>query len=356
MIGFRAALCAVSMTLTAVASAPPAAAQAVADFYRGNTIRIVVGFGAGGGYDLYSRVAAQYLGKFIPGNPQIIVQNMAGAGGRRATRYVDSAAPKDGTVLGMPSMHLALEMAMGDGQDDTDPKRFLWIGRLSKNIDVGLSWHTSAIKTLEDATKRDVVVASSGPISTSTLVALALNRFYGTRFKVVHGYQGSNSFAMAMIRGEADAQSAIGWTTIKSRFPEWLSDRKVNLLWQLMPERDDELSQVPAIVEFGKTPLDKAALGLIASGGQIGRTLFAPAGTPPDRVAALRKALIDMCNDAAIVAELKSRHIDLEPLAGDQLAELMTKAAGAPKEVIDRVKWATAPDKAATRDREPEKK
>lgn len=327
-----------------------ASADDVADFYNGKTIRVVIGFGAGGGYDLYGRMAAAYMGKFMPGHPTFQPQNMGGAGGRRAALFCAKAAPKDGTVLCVPNMHLALEGMLDPKKGaQLDVGTLNWIGRMAQSIDIGLAWHTSGIKSVDDAKKRPVAVAASGTTSTAAMVPWALNKIAGTKFKVVLGYRGSRSFTMAMLQGEADAQSAIGWTTLKSRRADWLRDNKVTLLWQLATARDKELPNVPAFPEFGKTAVDKGALKLIASSGRIGRTLFAPPGVPADRVAALRAAFDKMVADPGFLADMKKRKVDIDPLPGAQVTELIKEAISAPKEVVERARWAIQPEKSERR-------
>ncbi|NQU71991.1 MAG: hypothetical protein HQ514_15665 [Rhodospirillales bacterium] len=351
------AIIALSLLPGTMALPGTAAADPVADFYRGKTVRVVIGFGVGGGYDLYGRLPSQYMSKFIPGHPQVVAQNMPGAGGRRAAQYVNTAAPKDGTVLAAPNMHMALEGILDPKKGaKMDISKINWIGRWAPSIDVGISWHTSKVKKLEDAKTHQVVVAASGKTSSASLVPWALNKIAGTKFKVVLGYKGSRSFTMAMLQGEADAQSAIGWTTIKARRPEWLTEHKINILWQLSQTRLPDLPNVPAYPEFASNDLDRSVLKLIASSGGIGRTLFAPAGTPADRVAALRKAFWQMVNDPEFRAAMKKRRVDIDPAPGDKVAELVNKAISAPANVITRARWAVAPEKSEMRKKKKAKK
>ncbi|MGE0747145.1 MAG: Bug family tripartite tricarboxylate transporter substrate binding protein [Rhodospirillales bacterium] len=330
----RAALLAAAL---AVGLALPASADDAA-FYSGKTVRIICGFGEGGGYDLYARFAAEHLGKFIPGKPTVIVQNMTGAGSKRAAKYVYSVAPKDGTVLGIVSQSMPHDAVTDPSESDYDVNKFTWIGRLNANVDVGVSWHTSAVKTLEDAKKRQAVVGATGATSPSVQVPKALNAVIGTQFKIVQGYKGSAEISLAMERGEVDMVSSIGLPGIKSTRPQWLSEKKVNFIYQTAVNPHPELPGVPTVGQLGNTPEEKAILRFVASSADLGRYLLGPPEMEASRLATLRKAFADMMADAGVQADAAKRNLDLSALPPDQLAALAADVMATPKPVVERIK------------------
>jgi tripartite-type tricarboxylate transporter receptor subunit TctC len=331
---------ALSLVLGAfLAAAAPAAADPVADFYRGKTVRLIVGYGEGGGYDLYTRLAGLHLGRSIPGNPTVVVQNMPGAGTKVASRYIYNAAPKDGTIIGMVAQAVAQD-AILENVKDFDVAKFQWLGRLTSNIDIGVTQAKSPIKSLEDARKREVLVGALAAGTTSVMAPTLLNAMAGTKFKIILGYKGSADVTLAMERGEVEAVAAIGWAGIKSSRPQWIRDKMINVLYQVVLERSPELPSVPAFGELGANPADRAALRFFASSADIGRSLFVAPGVPAERVAALRKAFRDMLADPVFIEDTKKRNIDIDPATGDQLAKIVGETLATPQDVVARMKAA----------------
>lgn len=323
------------------ALAPTSAiADTAADFYKGKTIRVVIGYGEGGGYDLYGRLAAQYLGRFVPGNPSVIAQNMPGAGSRIAAKYLYTAAPKDGTHIGIVSQAIANDAALEGGSKDFDVTRFAWIGRFNSNVDVGITLHDSSIKTLQDALTREVAIGGLAPGTNSVIVPRLLNSLLGTKFKIIQGYKSSAEVSLAAERREVDAVAAIGWPTIKSTKPEWLGEKKANVIYQVALKRHAEIPDAPALGELGKTPEANAIFRFIASSSDIGRSLFAPPDVPPERIAALRKAFMAMLDDPEFKADTDRRRIEIDPLDGQKIGEIVKETMATSRDLLDRVKEA----------------
>jgi tripartite-type tricarboxylate transporter receptor subunit TctC len=308
-----------------------------ADFFKGKTVRIICGFGEGGGYDLYARFAAEHLGRFIPGQPTVIVQNMTGAGSKRAAKYIYSVAPKDGTALGVVAQSLPHDAVTDPSGADYDVTKFTWIGRLNANVDAGVTWHTSSVKTLEDAKVRQAVVGATGATSPSVQVPKVLNAVLGTKFKIVMGYKGSAEIALAMERGEVDMISSIGLPGIKSTRPQWLKDKLVNFIYQTAVNRHPELPDVPAVGQLGSTPEEKSILRFVASSADLGRFILGPPDMEADRLATLRKAFADMMADPGVKADATRRNLELAALPPDQLAALAAEVMATPKPVVARV-------------------
>lgn len=337
MIGYRS-IAAATIGAALAFAAGVATADPIADFYKGRSVRIVVGYGEGGGYDLYARLASLHLGRSIPGNPTVISQNMPGAGSALATRFVYNAAPKDGTVLGMVSQALAADAVL-EGAKDYDVTKLVWIGRITTNIDVGLTLHSAKAKSLEDAKQREVVIGGLGAATNSVMAPTLLNALLGTKFKIIQGYKSSADVSLAAERGEVEAVAAIGWAGIKASRPEWLGgERRVNVLYQIARERSADLPNAPAMGELGSTPEARAILRFFGSSSDMGRSLFVSPEVPTERVQALLKAFQDMLKDPAFLEDVKKRNIDVESATGPKVAEIVAETMATPKDVVERMK------------------
>ena len=303
-------------------TAPAAAQEDVADFYEGKTVTIYVGFSPGGGYDLYARLAADHLGEHIPGNPDVIVENMPGAGGRRAAQYLYQVAPQDGTALGLIVQSVALDSATGAIPGDIDASEFNAIGRLVANYELGLVWHESPTKTFEDAKQNEVPVASTGAGSASSFVPRILNEVEGTKFEVIQGYEGSSAALLAMERGEVEGAMS-GLAGLRANHQDWFDEGTVNVIWQLANTPHPDFPDVPAVGQMGETEDEKAMLRLVAGAAEVGRSLVAPPNVPEDRVEALREAFQQMIDDPDFQATAADRNLELDPLSGAELQEVV---------------------------------
>jgi tripartite-type tricarboxylate transporter receptor subunit TctC len=303
----------------ALAGAGPAAAQGADKFYEGKTLRIVVALGAGGDYDNYARLASRWLGKHIPGNPTIVVQNMPGAGGLIAANYVANVAPKDGTVIGALHANTTLAQVTGAPNVEFDVRQFAWIGRTSSGgLNVHHTWHTSGITSFKDLLTRQVVVGSGGPTSDSTVLPTAINQMMGGKLKILSGYSGTNETTIAFERGEID-MAMQNWEFLRSRNADWLKDKKINLIVQYGLQRHPELPDVPTIIEMSSTDEQRQVWSLFLQSSNIGYSLAMTPGVPADRVALVRKAFDEMVKDPGFVAETNKMNLPLEPLSGEAL-------------------------------------
>jgi len=326
-----------TMAAAAIASLPQIArADAVADFYKGKQISVYIGFTAGGGYDAYARLVAKHMGNHIPGNPVLIPKNMAGAGSRKVTAYIYSVAPKDGTSLATADQSQALQQAMEDPSIQFDVRKLIWIGNPNKDVNTLAVWHTSGIKTLDDAKAREVVVGATGS-NTSAQYPQAMNFFLGTKFKIINGYPGGNDINLAMERGEVAGRGSNAWASWKGTRPDWLREKQIIILVQIGLQKDKDLQDVPLMMDLGKTPEDRAALKLLSAATEIGRPLFSTPDVPSDRVAALRKAFDETMTDPKFVADAKQAKLDLDPVSGARLQEVVAEMLATPKPVIDRL-------------------
>jgi tripartite-type tricarboxylate transporter receptor subunit TctC len=314
----------------------PAAAQAQQPpvDYAGKTITIISSFGPGGGYTTYAELIARHLGAHLPGRPNVLVKTMPGAGGLNGTNYLFNVAARDGSVLGVIPQTVAIAQALDEKGLRYDARRFNWIGRVNSNVEVEQTWHTSAVKTIEDARIHPVVVGGTGPESSSVVFPRILNAMFGMKFKVVPGYEGVNMVSLAMERGEVEGMVR-PWSVIKTAHPDWLAEHKINLIVQYALARHPELAQVPAVVDLAQNGEQRAILGLYASGSAIGRAIVAPPGLRTDLLTALRTAFMQTMTDPSLLAEVKKTHTDIDPLAGDRLQDLVARAVAVTPEVVE---------------------
>lgn len=308
-------------------------ADPVADFYRGKTVRMIIGYGVGGGYDLYARIAAEFLGKHIPGNPQILPENMTGAGSFRAAKYFDEVAPHDGTVLGSLAQTLALDSAVGTAAH-LDVTRFRYIGRLTSSIDLGVALPSAGIKSFEDVRKQEFTVGSSGGASTAVLLPASLNAFGGAKFKLVRGYKGAAEVLLALERGEVQITGAVGIPLLLARHPDWLSQDHATIIYQAALKRSRFLPNVPTLPELGLTDDGRAVLRAIASTAEIGRSIITTPDVPTERLVALRQAFQDMIKDPEFIDSCKQRHVMLDPDTGEDMDAIVTEIMNLPKPIV----------------------
>jgi tripartite-type tricarboxylate transporter receptor subunit TctC len=324
----------------ALAPSGAALAQPAPDFYRGKTLTLVVGYSVGGGYDTYARVLARHMAKHIPGNPSIIVQNMPGAGSLRSANYLFSVAPKDGTVFGMFGRGLAMEPLIGGGAAQYDSRKFSWLGSATNEVSVCAIWHTSPVKNWDDMLNKPFAVGAEGSGSDPDIFAAMLKNAFGAKLKVVSGYPGSNEVALAMERGEVDGRCGWSWSSIKATRADWIRDKKINVVLQLSLAKSPELPEVPLVTEFAKTERQQQILKLILSRQVMGRPFTAPPGIPEDRKAALRAAFDATMADAEFRADITARGLEVNPVSGAEVDQLMAELYQTAPEAIAEAKAA----------------
>jgi tripartite-type tricarboxylate transporter receptor subunit TctC len=320
--------------LAAGLAASPVLAQ---DFYAGKTVNLYIGFGAGGGYDLYSRLIARNIGDHIPGKPNVVPNNMPGAGGLKVVSYMANVAPKDGTALAMPSDGVALEQVLAAKAPDYDAGKLQWIGRVASSTTIYMTWHTSPTKTFQDARKRETLLGSSGA-GITVYMPRALNALSGTKFKLITGYRGSTEVLLAMERGEVEGGYSL-LSDFRARKGDWLREKKVNVLFFIGGERVPDYPDVPLAHETAANEDDRQILKLL-SAGDIGRAIFTVPGVPAERVAVLRQAFDARHRDPAFIADAKKAKLDLEPMSGARLQQTVQEMVQFPKHLIERARAA----------------
>jgi tripartite-type tricarboxylate transporter receptor subunit TctC len=335
MLAATAIALAFSSSLSAAAQA-----QDVAAFYKGKTISVVIGFSPGGGYDLYARVVAKYLGKHIPGAPTLIAQNMPGAGSLRTAMYLYSVAPKDGTAIGIFSRGMPLSPLFELPGAQFDATKYTWLGSVTKDTVTCISWKTSAIKTWDDLFKTEYKAGGEGKGADPDVYATLIKSSFGANVKLITGYPGTSNISLAMERGELDGLCGISYSTLRSTHPDWLKNKEINLLVQGALEKDPEMPNVPFMLDLAKSDEQKQMLRLTLAPQAIARPFVAPPGVPTDRAKALQKAFDDTMKDPEFIAEAKRLGLDVNPLSGEQVLDMLKGLYATPKPLVQQAKAA----------------
>lgn len=313
-----------------------AQAQTVEEFYKGRQVQVVIYTPGGSTYDMYARFLMQFMGRHLPGNPTFIPRNMPGAGGIAATQFLNRIAPKDGSVFGTIARNLPFEPMLGKPEADFDPLAFVWLGSMNRERSIALSWHTSKVKTLKDLQQAELLVPGTGAGADSEVMPLAFNALFGTRFKIVRGYKSTSDATLAVERGEIDGIAYWSWSAIQSSHKHWLDDRKVNILFHTGPESEQEI-KAPSIRTLVRDDVERAALDFILAREILGRPFLAPPGVPEDRAKALKAAFNATMKDPVFIAEAAKRNIEVELVTGEEVTEVLRRAAASPAAVLDRV-------------------
>ena len=314
-----------------------AGAQSVGDFYRGKEITFVVGSDPGGGYDALARLVARHLGQFIPGNPVVIVENQPGAGSMLMSNRIYNIAPQDGTVIGLVQRGVLIAQLTHQAGAQFQIDKFNWIGNVSAETSVVVSWHTTPFKKIEDAFQHEMVVGGTGPTSDSEASARIMNETMHTKLKIVAGYPGTADVLLAMERGEVQGLADWSWSELKGRHPELLADHSINILVQSDVDKDPELADVPRALDYVKDPIDRQVAELYFTMKGVARPILAGPRVPPERIAALRQAFDAMSKDPAFLADAASLKLDLHPTPAKSITDFIAMTTAASPEVDERI-------------------
>jgi tripartite-type tricarboxylate transporter receptor subunit TctC len=347
MLRIRQAKAGGVLLAAAVATAPsPAAAQADAraDFYKGRTIELIVSTGVGGGLDANARVVARHLVNHIPGAPTIVVKNMPGAGHIRAANYVFTQAAKDGsTIATFIPVFVMAQVLERSRSIQFNPAQFNWLASTSSSNSTVYTWHTSGITSVEDATRRTVVMGGTGAGSYTIIYPTVMNSLLGTRFKLVTGYQSTAEVGLAMERGEIEGRAGNNLNSLKAENGEWLRTGKINLIAQVGLQRDAEFPQVPLLTDFAKNEEDRRILRLFSTDIAIGRPFVTSPGVPAERVALLRAAFDAMMKNPAYVEDSLRAGLDVSPTDGAAIQSIVADLVGTPDDIVAKAKLAMEP-------------
>ncbi len=327
----------------------PAQAQSAAEFYRGKTINLIVGYSTGGGYDIYARAVARYLGNHVPGNPKVVVTNMPGAGSLVSVNHLYNIAPKDGTAIATFGRGLPMEPLIGAAKVQFDATKLTWIGSVASELSVCAVTQKSKVKTFDDALKIESAVGGEGSGSDPDTYASLVRNLFGAKMKLVTGYPGGNDMTLAIERGELDGRCGWSWGSIKATRPDWVAGpNALRVLLQMTLERSHEMPDIPTVLEQAKTPADKEVVRLIVSRQTVARPFAAPPGIPEDRKIALRKGFDDTMKDPEFLAEAKTLSLEVEPVTGAEVDKLIAELYRASPDVVARAKAVIAGTAGAT--------
>jgi len=307
-------------------------------------ITIYVAGTAGGGIDLLARALARHMGKYLQGAPNIVVQDMPGAGGIRAAHFLAESAPRDGTAIGTFAGGPVIEPLIGARNPGYDMSKFTWVGAVSKDVGVCLSYGTTPFKTIEDLRDKQMIVAGTGAGSDSDTYPIILNEVLKTKIKLITGYLGTKETIMAIETGEAHGRCSVAYSALKMARPDWLRDKKINVIMQFGLERSSELPDVPLVLDFVKNPEDRQLMELLMGTMAVARPFMAPPGVPEVRATALRRAFDKTMKDEGFLAEAKQLQLDVEPTAGEEAQKIVQAMYATPKAVVERAKKLLSPN------------
>jgi tripartite-type tricarboxylate transporter receptor subunit TctC len=339
-MSFRRLLSAIVAAFAAVSTSPAQSQDAVEQFFRGKTINIYVGSSAGGGYDTYGRLVARHLGKQIPGQPTIVVQNMPGAGSNKAAGYIYSVAPKDGTAIGAIFPGAILQPLLGDAAVQHDPNKFIYLGSANSDVYHCYSRTDAPAKSFSDVLQRELILGASNEGGTTRDLPAMMNNLAGAKFRIVTGYAGSKEIGLAVDRNEVHGACGIGWTGFTTLYPHWFEKKLVTMTLQLSVKGHAELNAmgVPLATQFARSKEDRQAMELVLSQGVFGRPFVLPPGVPQERTDALRKAFMAAMTDPGLLSDAKKANLDLEALSGSDLQTLIASLYALPPSVVEQAK------------------
>jgi len=319
---------------TVAALASVAKADSVADFYKGRSVSMIIGYSVGGGYDAYARLLAHYFGRHIPGEPSIVPQQMTGAGSLRAANYLFSVAPKDGSVLGTFSRSMGIAPLLG--QAEFDSQKFTWLGSMTDDDTTCVTWNSSPIKTWTDFLNKPSKLGGLGADADPDIWALLYKNVFGAKLRLVSGYPGTNDVVLAMERGEVDGLCGLSWSTIRTRHAEWLTSHSVNIIVQAALKKEPEIAAVPLATDLVSNPGQLQIIRLLLASQAMARPFVAPPEIAADRKSALTAAFDATMRDADFLAEAQKLNFEIHPVSAATIDALLAEVYATPKDVLSR--------------------
>jgi tripartite-type tricarboxylate transporter receptor subunit TctC len=319
--------------MLAICAASAGHAQSPAEFYKGRSVDLYIGYSSGGGYDLYARLLARHMGKYIPGNPTIVPKNMEGAGSLRLANWLYNVAPKDGSAFGLIGRGTGFDPLLGNKAAQFDGTKFNWLGSANNEVSICVAWHTTGIVKFEELLTRELVVGGTSNSADTDQFPRISNGVLGSKMKIITGYPGGNDIGLAMERGEVQGRCGWSWSSVKSTHQPWLDQKKINILVQLALDKHPDLPDVPLIIDLAKTDEQKQILRIIFARQVMGRPFLAPPGAPADRIEALRKAFMDTMSDKEFLADAEKSQMEINPVSGANVQKLITELYATPAAV-----------------------
>jgi tripartite-type tricarboxylate transporter receptor subunit TctC len=329
----------ISIALSGGALAQDSAEQ----FFRGRQINLVVGSSTGGGYDIYARLLARHLSKYVPGNPTVLVTNMPGAASNTAAAHIYNVAPKDGTVIGALQTAAVLDPLFGDAaRAKHDASKFIYLGSATIDYYVCIARADAEVKSFKDLLTRELIIGASQPGTSTRDFPALLNSMAGTRFRIVSGYPGTREITLAIEKDEVQGLCGFSWSSLSAQKPDWLKTGFIRVLAQEHDKGHPAVNRmgVPLTVDFAKSPANRRIMELIYSSETFGRPYLLPPGVPADRVALLRKAFMAALQDKELAAEAQKIGLDLDPISGEELQALAEKIYATPAAIVEQARQA----------------
>jgi tripartite-type tricarboxylate transporter receptor subunit TctC len=325
-----------------------AASRLAEDFPAGKPVSLLIGTTAGGGYDVYARALARHMGRHLPGQPAVVAKNVPGAGGLTLANHLYNRAPADGSEFGIVQNGLPFEKLFQtlspDGRNALfDATKFGWIGSITQTVFVTVTWHSAPVKTLQDAIEQQAILGASAMSSDSYVLAMLTNRLLGTKFKVVHGYPGAAEVDLAVENGEVQGEAGKDWTTLTATRPNWIKDKKINILVQMGMNAHPDLKGVPMAIDLAKTAEDRRIMEIVFAKFGMSRPFLAPPGVLPERLAALRRAFDATMTDPAFLADAQKLGMEINPVRGGDVEALVARMMSTPSEFAQRARDALKP-------------
>ncbi len=329
----EASLKAASLGIAGCLMASPVIAQDAVDFYKGKTISILVGAGEGGSFVPYAQILAEHMKRHIPGQPNIIVRTMGGQGGGLDTAIqMQNTVTKDGLTMAMTQQTIVLAQVINPEFARYDARTWNWIGNMAAIRNMLAVWHTAKAQSVEAAKSAETIVGATGPSSPTYIMPSFLNRFAGTKFKIVSGYKGTADLNLAMQRGEIEVRGG-SWVSVELAVPEFITEKKLKPIVFASLDRDPGNKDVPTLAELVTDPQAKQAADFISAEAAFGRAFFFPPGVPADRVALIRKAFKAMITDPELLADAQKKRLPIDPTSAEDLTAITAKVIATPKDV-----------------------
>jgi tripartite-type tricarboxylate transporter receptor subunit TctC len=320
------------------ASGGAAQAESAEDFYKSHPLSLVIGFPPASAYDLYGRAVGRHIGRHIPGNPAVLPVNKPGASSLTAANYLYSIAPKDGSTIGILSRGAPLDPLLSNAGSKFEPRKFTWLGSVGNEVSVCVGWHSAAVKTWDDLLVKDFVVAAAGQSTDTGVFALVLKNLFGARMKIISGYPGGAEISKAIETGEVDGRCGWSWSGVKASKPDWLAQKKINLLVQLGLQKARDLPSVPLIADLAKSEEQRQILKVVFGPQEFAWPFLAPPDLPPDRRQILRSAFDATLTDPEFLADARRMALDVNPVSGRAVEALIDELYTTPDAVVAKVR------------------
>jgi tripartite-type tricarboxylate transporter receptor subunit TctC len=308
-------------------------AQDVGAFYKGRNVNLEIGYSVGGGYDVYARMVARFIGRHIPGNPTIVAKNLEGAGSLRLANWLYNVGPKDGTEMGTIGRGIAFDPLLGNKAAQFDANKFNWIGSANDEVSVCVAWQNAGITKFEDLYTKQLTVGGTGGGADTDVFPNILNAVLGTKMKVITGYPGGNDVNLAMERGEVAGRCGWSWSSVVATHRDWLTAKKITILVQLGLSKHADLPDVPLVTDLARNDEERQILKLIFARQVMGRPFLAPPNVPGERAAALRQAFMDTMKDKDFLAEADKAQLEITPVDGPAVEKLVREVYQTPPEI-----------------------